>query len=249
MEAKHKNKKLSLAFVLISVVAVGGIFGTIYFYKKPVECPPVTNCITRIPSNYDKTKDDNNLNSLISSKENEIKYNYFKLIVSKMLDGFINLNTYLQFADLPDGFTLDNVKIKSLGEVLTKYFYEFGQQKPNDEMEIVDGLGYIHIIIEKEKVDYLMKKYFDLDTYQLTDDDYYQEIELDGIKYYQRPWPAFGLDASSYLSVIDKKYNSDGTTTVYVEKHIIEYINETIQKIEITLNSNFNIQRVKYLSE
>lgn len=229
MENK-KNNGLVVAFIIVLVVAVLGIGGTLYFYnKEKLKCNDTSN----VNKNMDIEKKDIN------------RYDYFKYVLDNLsLDNFIfkegDINIYLQFISTRNGFKLENVTNDDISETIHKFIFEYGINK-NKESEIIDGQTYLHYILEKEQVDNLLKKYYNLDNYTLPDS--IKEIAFNGKKYYQILVFA-GESFSDYMFVtdVDTKNNE-----IYVDLHtILGVFDEKITKVKIKLNNNYNIQNITY---
>lgn len=176
-----------------------------------------------------------------------MKFQYFKYISNNGLSSE-NINLYLKYAHLKNNFSLKNIKEDDILVILYYFILDYGTPKANEEIHYKDGLGYGYDIIEKEKVDYLLKKYFNLNEFKFSSDEI-TEIELNGTKYYQKEMPGFGLGSSESMYVYNDKHNDDGTTTVHINKYIYESpVDTTVQKVEIVLNSNLSIQSFKIVN-
>lgn len=240
---ENKSKGLIVLVVILSILVVG--FGGYIFYDNFIL---KTNNTTQETQNNNLQTEESKENSINYQEDtNDLKFQYFKYISNNGLSSE-NINLYLKYAHLKNNFSLKNIKEDDILVILYYFILDYGTPKANEEIHYKDGLGYGYDIIEKEKVDYLLKKYFNLNEFKFSSDKI-TEIELNGEKYYQKEMPRFGLGSSESMYVYNDKHNDDGTTTVYINNYIYESpVDTTVQKVEIVLNSNLSIQSFKIVN-
>ena len=241
MENK-KNNGLVVAFIIVLVVAVLGIGGTLYFYNKSLK---ESKGISNIDSNKNTNINEKNNND---TKTNNETYEYYKFITSNHdRNTYIyhpsNLNTYLQFAYVKNDFSIDNISEDTIAGILYHFMYKCGKLDwGENNANLEKG---IHYIIEKEKADYLIKKYFGLDTFKLPSD--IKQYKENNTIYYATMSAVFPMDAFEDLYMTGYKLNDDGTIIVNMNYYLLETTSDKILKMEIKLNDKLNIQSIKYI--
>ena len=244
----NKNNGLIILIVILSLLVIG--LGGYIVYDKVINKPKTTNTLGKWgkdwgesgigSGNPEETDNQENINNL--------KFQYFKSISENTILNSEDINLYLKYAHLKNNFSIKNITEDDILDVLYYFILDYGVPKENEEIHYIDGLGYGYDIIEKEKVDYLLKKYFNLNEFKFSSEEI-TEIELNGKKYYQKEMPRFGLGSSESMYVYNDKHNNDGTTTIYINKYIYESpVDSTVQKVEIVLNSNLSIQSFKIVN-
>ena len=240
----NKSKGFIILIVLLLILVVG--FGGYIFYDKFI----LKNSNQTQETQNNNSKTDESKEGCIDFQEDakNLKFQYFKYISNAELTSE-NINLYLKYATyLKNNFSINNITEDDILAVLNIFILDYGAPKSNEETIYENGLGYGYDIIEKEKVDYLLKKYFNLNEFKFSSERI-TEIELNGKKYYQKIMARFGLGIAESMYAYDIKYNDDGTSTVYVNKYVYESpVDTTVQKAEIVLNSNLSIQSFKIVN-